>query len=88
MNLLTGDEGDPRNGADDLNNGSAAVTMTRNVRVRDMHSVFQLLELVMDRGTAPLMDPRNPNSGTCLVAITKCPNPTLRIVLCEWRLLG
>ena len=65
-----------RNGADHLNHGSAAVTMTRNVRVRDMHSVFQLLELVMGRGTAPLMDPRNPYSGTCLVAITKSPNPS------------
>jgi hypothetical protein len=30
----------------------------------------------MDRGTAPLMDPRNPYSGTCLVPITKRPNPT------------
>lgn len=52
-------------GADVLNHESAAVTMTRKGRVRPVQSVFQLLECLMDRGiaSAPLMDPRNPNSG-------------------------
>lgn len=54
-----------------LNHASAAVTVTRKGRVRPVHSVFQLLESLMDRGTAPLMDPRNPYSGTCLVTSQK-----------------